>query len=553
MKPFFIAFSLFLASTAFALQTNPPQQTSKVSIRGKVLQEPGEQPIRKATVKLRQTTSATQFSATTDSEGQFAIDDVQPGQYLAVIERPGFVQSSGGHEVTISVQPETGKNDLILHMQSASIITGKVLDLDGDPMPDVHVTADRIGYVQARRDDHDFGNGTTNDLGEFRISGLRPGRYKIWANMPAQQARPTDVKENNNGKDQAIYLTTYYPGVLDENQAGAVEVHAGAEAQVSFGVLIGKAFRVSGTVTGIPSGGTMNILRLVPKGGRGETGANQPVGDDGKFDFVHVQPGTYVVRVNVLTFGGGRPGMQTLRLGEPIEVTNANVESLRLQAEPPGLLRGKFRLDTTDQKFDWHQLAVNLLPVEEHGGEIALEGMEGPPPNCRVNGDGTFEIKNVPGGTYQLVVGANSNNLRDYFTKSVNLGGRDVADSNFQVASETFLDVVISANGATITGTVVDANGQPVASAKVVDVPSVEHRSRQDLYQSDATDASGHFSLSGLSPGKYTVLAFEESPPNVRQPEFLRTYESRGETVQLDEGARKNVALKLIPIESDVQ
>ena len=52
-----------------------------------------------------------------------------------------------------------------------------------------------------------------------------------------------------------------------------------------------------------------------------------------------------------------------LRLGEPIEVSNANVEGLRLQAEPPGLVRGKFRLDTTDQKFDWGQLTINLLPV----------------------------------------------------------------------------------------------------------------------------------------------------------------------------------------------
>ena len=80
MKLFVIALSLCLVSTAFATQASVPQQTPTVSIRGKVLQEPGEQPIRKATVKLRQTTSATQYSATTDSEGQFAIDDVQPGQ-----------------------------------------------------------------------------------------------------------------------------------------------------------------------------------------------------------------------------------------------------------------------------------------------------------------------------------------------------------------------------------------------------------------------------------------------------------------------------------------
>ena len=81
----------------------------------------------------------------------------------------------------------------------------------------------------------------------------------------------------------------------------------------------------------------------------------------------------------------------------------------------------------------------------------------------------------------------------------------------------------------------------------------MEHRSRSDLYQRDTTDASGHFSLRGLNPGKYTVLAFEELQQDVRQPEFLKTYETRGEVVQLDEGVRKSVILKLISSDSEAQ
>src|SRR5467141_1855421 len=79
LKLLVIAFSLFLVSTAFALQANLPQQTPTLSMRGKVLQEPGKQPIRKANVQLNGRTgpSAAQYSAITDSEGQFTIDDVQ--------------------------------------------------------------------------------------------------------------------------------------------------------------------------------------------------------------------------------------------------------------------------------------------------------------------------------------------------------------------------------------------------------------------------------------------------------------------------------------------
>ena len=195
---------------------------------------------------------------------------------------------------------------------------------------------------------------------------------------------------------------------------------------------------------------------------------------------------------------------------------------------------------------------MTLVSVEEQGGDLVREGAMDLPTSSNVNSDGTFELKNVPGGNYQLVVVARSNDLPDYITKSVNLDGRDVADSGFPILPETYLDVVISANGASITGKVVDGNGQPVANATVVDVPSAEHRTRSDLFQRDTTDESGHFSLRGLNPGKYTVLAFEELQEDVRQADFMKSYGTRGEIVQLDEGARKSVVLKLIPSGGEV-
>jgi hypothetical protein len=310
-------------------------------------------------------------------------------------------------------------------------------------------------------------------------------------------------------------------------------------------LLTGRAYRVSGTVTGVPAKGKMAQIMLQAKASGGLQIAPQELGEGGRFEFTNVLPGSYVARLMIVTFEGGQPAIQMLRLGQSIEVGNAHVEGLRLQPEVGGQVRGKFRLDT-DQKFDWTQLSVALMPAEENGADMVWAGGMGIPTVSSVNIDGAFEMKNVPGGTYQLVVGATSDSLRDYITKSVNLEGRDVVDSGFSVLPETYLDIVISAKGASIAGTVVDGNGQPIANATVVDVPSAEHQMRSDLYQRDTTDESGHFNLRGLNPGKYTVLAFEEMQEDVRQPEFLKSYERRGEIVQLDEGTRKNVVLKLI-------
>jgi len=254
--------------------------------------------------------------------------------------------------------------------------------------------------------------------------------------------------------------------------------------------------------------------------------------------------------------GGGQPEVQMLRLTPTIQVEKADVEGLLLQAEPGGQIRGKFRLDT-EQKFDWTQLSVRLVPSDEGESEMAFgfggigaAVFSGMNLNPGVSGDGTFEIKKVPGGTYQLVVGARSDSLRDYYTKSVMVGGKDVVDSGFSVNGDLYLDVLVSAKGATIEGDVVDGQGRPAAYATVSVLPNLEHRARPDSYQQQAADERGHFVARGLNPGSYVVLAFEELQEDVRLPDFLKTHRGKGEKVELAEGARKSVTVKMIPAET---
>ena len=146
-----------------------------------------------------------------------------------------------------------------------------------------------------------------------------------------------------------------------------------------------------------------------------------------------------------------------------------------------------------------------------------------------------------------MIVQANSHDLRDYFTKSITLDGRDVSDSGIPVHSDILIDVVISATGASISGTVLDAQGQPVPDATVVDLPSAEHHSRSDLYQRALTDSAGHFTLRGLNPGKYTILAFEELTEDPRHADFAKSHQSKSVSVELAASSSKIVTLTVIP------
>jgi hypothetical protein len=191
--------------------------------------------------------------------------------------------------------------------------------------------------------------------------------------------------------------------------------------------------------------------------------------------------------------------------------------------------------------------------LESHSAVLQMANGSAPFTFSGVTKDGAFEIKNVPSGKYYLVVGArqSSSNLRDYFTKAVTLDGQEVGDSSFETNGDSNLEVVISAKGATIEGTVVDEKGNPAASVMVVDVPNTQSRLRPDLYQQDTTDQRGHFSLRGLNPGSYTVLAFEDLQESVQDPEFLNTYGNKGEKLEVDKGADRNIVLKLIPADSE--
>jgi hypothetical protein len=540
VKRFTVAFSCIVA-TAFAVQNAFPETPSGITIQGIVLQAPEGQPIKKANVQFRARNGQAngQYSATTDTEGRFTIDNVKPERYAVTIDHPGFVQAARGRSTSILLLPGQDKTDLVFHMQPAAVITGKIVDLDGDPMRDVNVSAVRVASSSRQIKFHDS---NTNDLGEFRIADLQAGRYTITA-LPPQGAVASNPPEKDNPKDRMIYAATYYPGTLDKQQAVAVEVHPGDVVPINFGLLTSSAYRVTGTVVGLQSKDMGSIM--LSRKDQGDEQFQQ-LGEGGKFEFQNVLPGSYSVTLMVVSgLAAGQPHMERMRVAMPIEVTKANVDGLRLQPDPGGGVRGRFRMDT-GQKFDWTQLNVALVPVDERDAQIAFSDSSGSHLATGLNKDGTFELKSVPGGNYQLVVGARSNNLSDYITKSVSVEGRDVTDSGFVVTSGAFLDVVISANGSTIEGTVLDSKGKPVAYATVVDVPSADRRTRRDLYQQVDTDALGHFSLRGLNPGKYTVLAFDDLQEDTHQPEFLDAYESSAKQVQLDEGARSTVTLKLI-------
>jgi hypothetical protein len=112
------------------------------------------------------------------------------------------------------------------------------------------------------------------------------------------------------------------------------------------------------------------------------------------------------------------------------------------------------------------------------------------------------------------------------------------------------LDLVLSPAGGHIEGLVSDEKDQFVAAAVLL-IPDEQHRAYFDLFRRTRSDSKGKFSLRGIPPGTYKLIAFDEVNPDelINDPDLLKTYEHRGQTVLVTEGGQYNLTLKLITAE----
>lgn len=552
-----------LVLTSF-LQLQPGSITGTVKTTGGA-------PVAKATVTLTLEGQQGTASVITGSDGSFLFPSLPAGRYRLAAKRTGYMDaaygkhSRDGNGSAIIIGPGTNLQNLNLTLTAYGAISGRITDADGEPVGAVTVEALRYSFSNGRRTLTPVKTLSTNDRGEYRLFWLPPGRYYIrcarlnnpFINLDPEALLAVQRALSDNAGARDI-VPTYFPGTPDPQRASSIDLPPGADyggVDFTLNPAIGRRVHVT-VVDGNAgqSGQRPSTLILVPRNAAGPMDVKRSgTNVNGEGQFTAIPPGSY----NLIATGGFPPGtatmarqgtapsrpMATKRSGAsvPVEVADQDVD-VTVSLEPSVDIAGRVTIEGLRDGT-----GVDSHPVVSVLAEGATATSQGITDFAEFQGNDKFDLVDVVAGDYSVLVEQIPQNQ---YLKSVRFGSTDVLADGLHIDSRLSgtLDIVLGANGGTVTGTVADAGGQPAANVSVTLVPDENRRNRDDLYKKVSADAAGRFTIQGIAPGDYTIFAWDNlDPANLYDADFIHRFESQGRAVHLSESGTESGELTSIP------
>ena len=557
----------------------PAQQPSKAedlgSVAGQVANATTGEPLGKAELTLRRTDMRPgmggipgSYSGTADSSGRFLIQKVEPGRYRLTARRNGYVAgeygatdpSRAGNPITVDRAQNLAA--INIRLSPHGVITGRITDPDGDAMAGVQVQAYRYRYVQGRRQLAAQAGASTNDLGEYRIYGLPPGKYYLSAAYraagqgggqgggPGGRGGMGPGGQAQSAEPADSWAPSYYPGVYDPGSASVLDVLAGSElAHINLRLAKVRTYRVRGQVTSdVVSGGRGMSVSLTSRNEIARDAArNARVDQQGAFEISSVLPGIYS-----LTASSMGPGNSAYARRE-VTVSGSDVDGIKLRIPAPVEIGGKVTFEDASSAPSLTGMQVRLQLRDSAGSSPAPRGGGGPGGQGsaagalgRVTNDGSFKLTNVIPDAYLVSV---SNTPQGYYVKSVRVGNADALTSGFEISGATSIEIVLHANAGTVSGLVLNPETVKAAvSATVALVPQEPERAGLSaFYKTGSTDQYGQFTMQNVSPGEYKLFAWDVVESGAyMDPEFIRPLASQGQSVSIREGSQQTVQLTMI-------
>jgi hypothetical protein len=543
-RSFFLTALCLFAARAFAapqiVSPQAPISGGQYRIAGTVVSKADAHPLGRARILVRDALDPLKFqSMVTSEDGKFEFTGLPAGKYSLAGAKRGFISAAYDQHDQFSTAIVTGAGldteSLVLRLAPDAVITGKILDEVGEPVRHAMVTLYYVNHSGGLDQIQQARNAQTDDQGMYEMTPLIPGTYFLSASAaPWYAVHPNSEGANSAAEGQVAtaamidrsldvaYPVTYYPDVLEAESATPIPVRGGDRVQVDVHINPVPALRLLFHIPGDGKNGFIypQLQQTAFDGSASVQTSGGRMVSPGLVEITGIPAGRYNVRIDGGGSGLQMNGVDLSKDGEEIDTSSGEaLSNIKVSVHVPG--------ETTLPS----RLMVGLR--SGHGVIAAWRP---------IDPRGEAELDQIAPGRYEVLAAGST---KPYSIAHIASEGGEVSGHTLTVASGSSPSLSLSLVGGSVEvqGTAKRA-GKAFAGAMVVLVPKdpeIDH----DLFRRDQSDLDGTFSLHGVIPGSYSLLAIEKGwDLDWSKPGVIAAYRKHGRTIQVGDraGQAMNVA-----------
>ena len=467
-----------------------PSGSSELTVRVKS----SEGPVEGATVVLTNQFAGQRLNVT-NAEGVCEFRGLHAGAYsLQVVQRSFFPSDESvnqSHRIEIrNSQPQS----VDLYLIKGSVLKGRIVSIDGSPIIGMPISALKLTDKEPSLPSTKESNVTaiSDDRGEFRIYGLRPGRYVVAVNA---QRRASPLK---------TFPALFYPGERRLTNATAFDLLVGQEVAIPEMVLdLTRADQNS--LTGMVHGAHGKLLKgvsLTLLSVDSQLSDSILSDDQGQFNFEGLSSGLYLLTASLNAQG-------YLNLQREIVITDRATNDVTLELKLHSLITGRVYLK--------NKTGIAALP----SFRLQLEPAQ--------NGKDRIELVTDKGGSFSQRLAAEESfwwifpELQpEYFVNRILLNGKDITNRPVRLDQGKDLQgisIELSTGAAEIRAVVPSG----ICQGNLIYLVGLNSNSNEIYYVRQANCSSGLFRMQSLPPGQYYVIAISTTDSASKPNQQART------------------------------
>lgn len=504
-------------------------------IAGTVVSAKGGNPLGRARVTIGDAKHRESVqSIITGDDGRFEFH-VPAGKYSLDGAKRGYIEASYNQHDQYSTAIVTGADldtgHFALRLAPNAVLTGKVLDEFGEPVRNAQVTVFRENHFQGVSRIFRYRGASTDDQGRYEATPLEEGTYFVCAKASpwyaihpsANTESATNAPAQVDAALDVVYPITYYGDATEAEDAAPIPVRGGDRLEADI------------HLNPVPS---LHLIVHTPEDG--SHGINLPVLQKPAFDgFEQVESGNIqMISPGIFEVTGVAAGRYSVRMpdanGQMKEPTEINLSG-------GGELDVSAGSSTSSIKAKVQIEGATSIPAQF---QIALRNGKGRVNVAGVDTKGEANLTDVIPGKYDVVV-FSSTQTQAYSAVRIASEAGTISGHSLNVPPGAQLSISLTLVGSSVTieGFAKRA-GKATSGAMIVLVPK-DPEANHDRFRRDQSDQDGSFSLPGVIPGSYTIIAIEDGwDLDWSQPAVLAQYLKQGQPLEITDRSPSTMHLQ---------